>query len=64
MSYFDHSNVGEDCVTSPSTVENVDATSNIMEKSSEANGGCSALDAESITDGNGGQIDVSIKFSA
>ncbi|VDK78901.1 unnamed protein product [Litomosoides sigmodontis] len=64
LSYFDRSNVGEDCAVSPSTVENGDGTSDIMEKSSEGNGGRSALDAESITDGNGGQIDFSIKFSA
>lgn len=58
LSYFDHSNVDEDCVTSPSTVENGDGTSDILEKSSEGNGDPSALDAESIKDGNGGQIDL------
>lgn len=64
LSYFDHSNDGEDCVTSPSTAENGDGTSDILEKSSEGIGGPSALDAESMTDGSGGQIDLGMKFSS
>ncbi|VBB28494.1 unnamed protein product [Acanthocheilonema viteae] len=63
LSCFDHSNVDDDCVTSPSTVENGNAISYILEKSCEGNGDASALDAESISDGNGGQIDLRIKFS-
>uniref|UniRef100_A0A0R3RYX8 glutaminase n=1 Tax=Elaeophora elaphi TaxID=1147741 RepID=A0A0R3RYX8_9BILA len=62
LSYFDRSN--SDCVTSPSSVENGDGKTDFLEKSPDENGGSSALDAESITDGSGGQIDLSIKFSS
>uniref|UniRef100_A0A915PXD8 glutaminase n=1 Tax=Setaria digitata TaxID=48799 RepID=A0A915PXD8_9BILA len=56
------SNNAEDCMTTPSTVENGDGAFDILEKSSDENGGPSALDAESITDGNGGQIELGMKI--
>ncbi|VDO55557.1 unnamed protein product [Onchocerca flexuosa] len=62
LSYFDHSNNGKDCVISPSIAENGNETSDILEKSSEENGGPSALNAESEIDGNGGQIELGVKF--
>ncbi|VDK72175.1 unnamed protein product [Onchocerca ochengi] len=63
LSYFDHSNNGKDCMISPSIAENGSETSDILEKSSEENGGPSALNAESVIDGNGGQIELGMKFS-
>ncbi|KAM3719809.1 putative glutaminase [Dirofilaria immitis] len=62
LSCFDYSKIDEDYVTSPSTAENGDETSDVLEKSSEENGCSSALDAESIADGNGGQIELMMKF--
>ncbi|KAK6103293.1 Glutaminase family protein [Brugia pahangi] len=61
LSYFDHSN---DCGSSPGIAENGDGAFDILEKSSEGNNGPSALDAESITDGAGGQIDLNMKISS
>lgn len=63
LSHYDHSSVGDECVTSPSIVENGNGISNIFEKLSEWNGNLSNVDAESMTDGNGSQVDILMKIS-